>query len=78
MAKLKAIVYKLQKALSVKGRYIKINQKQFWSDKAEKFCTKYELKETVDFDGKRKEITLLETFKTVDIVMCLAELLNGG
>lgn len=78
MPRLKSTVYKLQKALSLKGRYIKINQKQFWSDKLEKFCTKYELKETVVEDGVKKEVFLLETFKTVDVVKCLAEMLNGG
>lgn len=78
MPRLKSTVYKLQKALAIKGRYIKINQKQFWSDKLEKFCTKYELKETVVEDGVKKEVVLLETFKTVDVVKCLAEMLNGG
>lgn len=78
MARLKSTVYKLQKALSLKGRYVRINQKQFWSDKMEKFCTKYELRETVIEDGVKKDVVFLETFNTVDVVKCLAELLNGG
>lgn len=75
---LKSTVYKLQKALSLKGRYIRINQKQFWSDRLEKFCTKYEVRETTVVDGVKKDTVILETFKTVDVVKCLAELLNGG
>ena len=45
MARLKSIVYKLQKALTLKGRYITINQTQFYSEQLNKMCTKYILKE---------------------------------
>ena len=78
MAKLKSIVYKLQKALFIKGRYISINQTQFYSDTMNKMCTKYILKEKAEVDGKTKNVVLLETFKLVDIVNFLAILLNGG
>lgn len=78
MPKLKSIVYKLQKALILKGRYITINQTQFYSEQLDKMCTKYILREKQEIDGEIKNITLLETFKMVDIINYLADLLNGG
>ena len=78
MAKLKSIANKLQKALTMNGRYITINQNQFYSEKLEKMCTKYVLKEKMEIDGKMKDVTLLETFRRVDVVNFLADLLNGG
>lgn len=78
MAKLKSIVYKLQKALTLKGRYITINQTQFYSEQLDKMCTKYILKEKQDIEGETKNITLLETFRMIDIINFLADMLNGG
>ena len=78
MAKLKSIASKLQKALTMNGRYITINQNQFYSDKLEKMCTKYVLKEKMEIDDKMQNVTLLETFRMVDVVNFLADLLNGG
>ena len=78
MAKLKSIANKLQKALTMNGRYITINQNQFYSDKLEKMCTKYVLKEKMEIDEKMQNVTLLETFRLVDVVNFLADLLNGG
>ena len=78
MAKLKSIANKLQKALTVNGRYITINQNQFYSEKLEKMCTKYVLKEKMEIDDKMQNVTLLETFRMVDVVNFLADLLNGG
>lgn len=78
MAKLKSIANKLQKALTLNGRYITINQNQFYSDKLEKMCTKYVLKEKMEIDDKMQNVTLLETFRMVDVVNFLADLLNGG
>ncbi len=78
MAKLKSIASKLQKALTMNGRYITINQNQFYSEKLEKMCTKYVLKEKVEIDDKMQNVTLLETFRMVDVVNFLADLLNGG
>lgn len=78
MAKLKSIANKLQMALTMNGRYITINQNQFYSEKLEKMCTKYVLKEKMEIDGKKKDMTLLETFRMVDVVNFLADLLNGG
>lgn len=78
MAKLKSIANKLQKALTMNGRYITINQNQFYSDKLEKMCTKYVLKEKMEIDDKVQNVTLLETFRLVDVVNFLADLMNGG
>ena len=78
MAKLKSIANKLQKALTMSGRYIAINQNQFYSEKLEKMCTKYVLKEKMEIDDKIQNVTLLETFRMVDVVNFLADLLNGG
>ena len=78
MAKLKSIANKLQKALTMNGRYVTINQNQFYSDKLEKMCTKYVLKEKMEIDDKMQNVTLLETFRMVDVVNFLADLLNGG
>ena len=78
MAKLKSIANKLQKALTMNGRYITINQNQFYSEKLEKMCTKYVLKEKMEIDDKMQNVTLLETFRVVDVVNFLADLLNGG
>ena len=60
------------------GRYITINQNQFYSEKLEKMCTKYVLKEKMEIDDKVQNVTLLETFRLVDVVNFLANLLNGG
>lgn len=78
MAKLKSIANKLQKALTMSGKYITINQNQFYSEKLEKMCTKYVLKEKMEIDDKMQNVTLLETFRMVDVVNFLADLLNGG
>ena len=78
MAKLKSIANKLQMALTMNGRYITINQNQFYSEKLEKMCTKYVLKEKMEVDDKMQNVTLLETFRMVDVVNFLADLLNGG
>lgn len=43
MAKLKSIINKLQRALTMRGRYIMVNQNQFYFDEIDKICTKYVL-----------------------------------
>lgn len=78
MASLRTISKKIQTALSARGRFITINQEQFYSEKLEKMCTKYVLKEKVEIDGKRKNVVLLDTFRIVDVVNFLLEELNGG
>lgn len=75
---LKSIAYKLQKALTFKGRYITINQNQFYSEALEKMSTKYVLKEKIEKDGKTKYETRLETFRLIDVVNYLADILKEG
>jgi hypothetical protein len=75
---LKSIAYKLQKALTFKGRYVTINQNQFYSEALKKMSTKYILKEKVKEKGKKKYKTLLETFRLIDVVNYLADILKEG
>ena len=42
---IKQLAYKLQTALCQKGRYIKINQQQMYSERSERMVTKYVLQE---------------------------------
>lgn len=78
MAKLRTIANKLQTALTLQGRYITINQTQVYSERLEKMCTKYILRERREILGRNRNITLLETFRMVDVVTFLAEELGGG
>ena len=78
MAKLKTIAHKIQTALSLQGRYITINQTQVYSERLEKMCTKYILRERRDVLGRKRNVTLLETFRMIDVVTFLAGELDGG
>lgn len=69
---------KLQTALCMKGRYIKINQYQSYSPKAERMVTKFVLteKRTIESCGikKEKNVTILETYSMADVVKRLARI----
>ena len=69
---------KLQTALCMKGRYIRINQYQSYSPKAERMVTKFVLteKQEVEVWGmkKVKNVTILETYSMADIVKELARI----
>ena len=79
MPRLKSIVYKLQTALCQQGRYIKINQHQTYSERQGRMVTKYVLQETMELpNGKRKTVTILETYQIADVVKKLAAIYNGG
>lgn len=75
---IKRLAYKLQTALCQKGRYIKINQYQSYSQKAERMVTKYVLteKQTIEKCGikKEKNVTILETYSMADVVKELARI----
>lgn len=74
-ARLKMLAYKLQTALCQKGRYIKINQYQNYSEKAGRMVTKYVLSEKKMTDtGKMKDSAILESYQMADVVKRLAEL----
>ena len=72
------MAYKLQKALTFKGRYITINQNQFYSKALGKMSTKYILKEKDEENDKTKYKVLLETFRLIDVVNYLADILKEG
>lgn len=80
MPNLKALMYRLQTALARKGRYIKINQFQSWSDRQQRMVTKFVVCEKREVDGKQKNVTIAETYQMADVVKGLAALLNesGG
>lgn len=75
---LRQTMYKLQTALCQKGVYIKINQKQHFSEKAGRMVTKYVLQEKQTHNGKMKNVTLLETYQQAEVVKALAEMYGGG
>lgn len=70
---------KLQTALIAKGRYITMNQKQFYSDDIERMVTLFELKEKRydTKDEQLKTVTILKTYSLVDVVKTLANIYGG-
>lgn len=76
---LKRIAYKLQMALCQKGKFVKINQYQSYSERAERMVTKYVLQEIREtMDGKKKSVTIFESYQMADVVKFLAEMYGGG
>lgn len=74
LAALRQIAKKLQTALCQKGRYVKINQRQSYSEKSKKMLTKYILQENCEENGKQRTVTHLESYQMADVVKKLAEL----
>lgn len=73
---IKRLAYKLQTALTQKGRYIKINQHQSYSPKAERMVTKFVVSEKYLVHGKPKDIVIISTYQMADVVKVLAEILK--
>lgn len=72
---IRRLAKKLQTALCLSGRQIKINQYQSYSAKAERMVTKFVLQEVQTTPkGKRKSVTLLETYQMAEVVKLLAQL----
>lgn len=67
---LRKTMYKIQTALCQQGRYIKINQRQFYTEEAGRMLTKY-----IIMEGSE---TLLEAYKPADVVKFLADEYGGG
>ena len=66
---LRRVANKLQLALCQKGKYIKINQYQSYSPKAERMVTKFVLVEKRETPtGKMKDFTILETYQMAEVV----------
>ena len=78
MPSLRQLSHKLQTALCRKGRHIKINQFQSYSEKAGRMVTKFVLQETKPNEaGKVKTVTFLETYQLADVVKKLAAIYGG-
>lgn len=63
-------MYKIQTALNLSGRRIKINQFQSWSEQQKRMVTKYMITEN--------SATIIESYHAAEVVQTLAELLQGG
>lgn len=80
---LKALASKLQKALLMKGRKVKVNQIQVYFEEEAKMATKYiiiENKEVFDKKAgrfKTKDVVIDETYSMADVVKLLAILYGG-
>lgn len=75
---LHATARKLQTALAMKGRYIKINQFQSYSERAERMVTKFVLSEKRKVENKEKDVVICSTYQMSDVVKTLAAILNDG
>lgn len=75
---LKRTAYRLQDALIHRGRHIKINQYQAYSEKTGRMVTKYVCCEKRMTDGKMKNVTVCESYQMADVVLALSALLNDG
>lgn len=78
MPSLRQLSTKLQTALCQKGRHIKVNQFQSYSEKAGRMVTKFVLQETKQNDaGKVTTVTHLETYQLAEVVKKLAAIYGG-
>lgn len=66
---LRNTMYKLQMALNMGGRLVKINQFQTWIEEQKRMVTKFVIIENGE--------TILETYKTVEVVKALSDMLGG-
>lgn len=73
-----ALARKLQRALILQGRPIKINQTQVWIEDTKRMATKYTVKEQMTVKGKKKDEILMDSCKLAEVVKYLADLLSGG
>ena len=73
-----ALARKLQRALILQGRPIKINQTQVWIEDTKRMATKYTVKEQKAVKGKMKDEILMDSYKLAEVVKFLADLLSGG
>ena len=80
MPNLRALANKLQTALVIRGRRVKINQYQSWSDRQQRMVTKFVVCEKRMVENKFKDVTIVESYQLADIVKALAAILEepGG
>ena len=76
MPNLKQMAYKLQMALAAKGRHIKINQFQAWSDRQGRMVTRFVVCEKRLVNNKCKDVTIAESYQMADVVKSLAAVLK--
>lgn len=69
---------RLQTALCMQGRKIRINQYQHYSDKRGRMVTKYVLTEEKIIREKRKTVEIATAYQMSEVVKILAGLLEGG
>lgn len=79
---LRRMMFKLQTALCQKGRIVKIDQCQIYSERLERMVTKYVLKEKQYIKRKNgktalHDVTLLESFQAAEVIKALADMLGG-
>ena len=75
---LRALMTKLQRALCMRGRSIRLYTMQTYIEDTKRLATKYKLIETAEGeDGKRHNNILLETFRANEVVKCLAAMMDG-
>lgn len=73
-----ALARKLQQALILQGRTVKINQTQVWIEETKQMATKYTVKEQKTVKGKKKDEVLIDSYKLAEVVKFLADMLSGG
>ena len=69
------MAYKLQSALSQRGKYYKINQLQSYSVRHDRMVTKYVVEKTVP--GEPRGERVLETYSMAEVVKTLAKIYSG-
>lgn len=81
-------INKLLYALKIKGQFYKINSFQFYNEKNDKYCTKYQIlkkKQVEVYNEETDEIEIQEKYKQkeecyskIDLMKYLAEELRGS
>lgn len=75
---LRKVATKLQTALCQKGRFIKLNQMQAYSEKTGRMVTKFVLTEKKkNAAGRMRDSTIMESYQLADIVKKLAQIYGG-
>ena len=78
MASMRQLAHRLQLALCQRGRYIKLNQFQTYSERQERMVTKYVLQERRETPtGRKKDFTILETYQLAEVVKAMAKIYGG-
>ena len=69
---------RLQMALCARGRHIKINQLQHYSDRQGRMVTKYVLSEKKMKNNRPCSVEILSTYRMSEVIKALAQALRGG